>query len=92
MFPDFPIPSPSEDALGVYTYQSVSGTIKHNYFCTRCGSRLVHKSSAREVVSVKGGCLNLKQLDLSKAVHIWCQEAVVHISEGRERHEQSPPP
>ena len=90
IFPDFDIPAPSRDAIGVFTSQATSGASKNHYFCQKCGSRLVHKSTARTTVSVKGGCL--KNLDLSHAIHIWCQEAVVGIPEGRERYEQSPPP
>ena len=90
IFPDFDIAPPYKDAIGIYTRQGASGTVKDHYFCTNCGSRLMHKSSRYKEVSVKGGCL--KGLNLNGAVHIWCQEALMDIPQGVERHEQSPPP
>lgn len=38
-----------------------------------CGTRLIHSTPGKEVVSVKGGCI--EGLDWSKARHIWCKRA-----------------
>lgn len=59
-------------------------------FCTRCGSRLTHGSEGAKTISVKGGCLGGLN-DLSGAVHIWCENAIVEIPAGVKRHEHDPP-
>ncbi|RYP71389.1 hypothetical protein DL770_008137 [Monosporascus sp. CRB-9-2] len=47
-----------------------------------------HTSMSKNVVSVKGGCL--EGLDWGKAVHIWTRSAMVPIPEGAETHPEEP--
>ena len=58
------------------------------YFCNKCGTRLWHQRDGKELISVKGGCI--EGLDWSRAIHIWTSEAVVPIPEGVERFEKEP--
>lgn len=44
------------------------------------------KSQAKNVVSVKGGCL--EGLDWQRAIHIWTKSAMVPIPEGSEAHSE----
>lgn len=54
-------------------------------FCLSCGSRLIHRARGADSLSVKGGCLEaLTREMMSKAVHIWCKEAVMEIPPGAE--------
>lgn len=80
LFPAFAIYSPYNGAISVYSRQTLSGRKLDCYFCSVCGSRLLHKVEGEKTVAVKGGCLS--GLDVSKAVHIWCREAVVPIPPG----------
>lgn len=62
---------------GFLTYYArrptASGHTLNCYFCKACGTRLIHSTPGKEVVSVKGGCI--EGLDWSKAKHIWCKRA-----------------
>ncbi|KFH46445.1 Centromere protein V-like protein [Hapsidospora chrysogenum ATCC 11550] len=58
----------------------------YSYFCRRCGTRLFHTTPTKNVVSVKGGCI--EGLDWSKAIHIWAKNAMVPIPEGSETHSE----
>ena len=88
-FPYFDIPSPYPGAISAYTRTTLSGRKVDGLFCSKCGSRLMHRAIGEEYLSVKGGCL--EGLDLKGAVHIWCREAVVEVPEGVERYEEEPP-
>jgi hypothetical protein len=44
------------------------------YFCRSCGTRVIHSTPGKDVVSVKGGCI--EGLDWRSAKHIWCKRAV----------------
>ncbi|KAF4121716.1 Glutathione-dependent formaldehyde-activating enzyme [Geosmithia morbida] len=58
----------------------------YSYFCRNCGTRLFHTTPARNVVSIKAGCI--EGLDWNKAIHIWTKNAMVPIPEGAETHAQ----
>ncbi|KAI9171839.1 hypothetical protein HJFPF1_01330 [Paramyrothecium foliicola] len=73
IFPRFELPS--TEMLSCYTY-----------FCRNCGTRLIHTTPAKNVVSVKGGCL--EGLDWNRAIHIWTKSAMVPIPEGSESHSE----
>ncbi|KUI58161.1 hypothetical protein VP1G_05451 [Cytospora mali] len=60
-------PLPDAELLSVYT---------------DCGTRLIHTTPNKNVVSVKGGCL--EGLDWNKAIHIWTKSAMIPIPEGAE--------
>ncbi|KXH37130.1 glutathione-dependent formaldehyde-activating enzyme [Colletotrichum simmondsii] len=57
-----------------------------SYFCRNCGTRLIHATPDKNVVSVKGGCID--GLDWKTAVHIWTKNAMVPIPEGAENHSE----
>ncbi|KAK9775419.1 putative CENP-V/GFA domain-containing protein [Seiridium cardinale] len=59
-----------------------------SYFCKTCGSRLLHTTPGKNVVSVKGGCLD--GLDWKNAIHIWTKSAMVPIPEGSECYSEEP--
>ena len=88
IFPAFGITPPYEGALSVYTRKKLNGRTLDCLFCSRCGSRLMHKAQGEKMVAVKGGCLD--GLNVSHAVHIWCKEAIVPIPDGIERFEEEP--
>ncbi|KAB5584812.1 Mss4-like protein [Coniochaeta sp. 2T2.1] len=73
IFPRFQLPETS--VLSCYTY-----------FCKSCGTRLLHTTPGKNVVSVKGGCI--EGLDWRKAIHIWTKSAMVPIPEGSESYEE----
>jgi hypothetical protein len=50
-----------------------SGNLLNCYFCKKCGSRIMHVSEGKDIVSIKGGCI--EGLDWANAVHIWCKRA-----------------
>ncbi|KIH94501.1 hypothetical protein SPBR_06138 [Sporothrix brasiliensis 5110] len=54
--------------------------------CYTCGTRLLHTTPGKNVVSVKGGCL--EGLDWRSAIHIWTKTAMVPIPEGSESHSE----
>jgi len=61
------------------------------YFCSGCGTRLMHTEGTREVF-VKGRCVEGLTKDmLKKAVHIWARSAIVDVSEDVEQYEQDYP-
>ncbi|KAK4658715.1 hypothetical protein QC762_103945 [Podospora pseudocomata] len=72
--------------LSVYSRATTNGQTLYCYFCKRCGTRLVHDSPNKNVVSVKGGCL--EGLDWKSAIHIWTKSAMVPIPEGVESHKE----
>ncbi|KAH7027686.1 uncharacterized protein B0I36DRAFT_327642 [Microdochium trichocladiopsis] len=57
-----------------------------SYFCRHCGTRLLHSTPNKKVVSVKGGCID--GLDWTRAIHIWTKSAMVPIPEGVESYPQ----
>ena len=89
IFPSFTIDPPRPGALGVYSRTTLSGRQLDCYFCTRCGSRLMHKAEGEATLGVKGGCLEGK-VDWNAGIHIWCKEAVVDIPAGVERYDEKP--
>ncbi|EFX04745.1 glutathione-dependent formaldehyde-activating gfa [Grosmannia clavigera kw1407] len=65
------------------------------YFCTTCGSRLLHQAieadgTGAPTVSVKGGVI-VSGLDWTAAQHIYADKAVVPIPEGAVRFPGTPP-
>lgn len=91
MFPAFDIETENDDCLHVYTRPTASGKTMRCYFCSNCGSRLMHARNGVANVSVRGGSLDgLTKEMLAGAVHIWTKEAVVEIPAGAERLEGEP--
>nr|CDP22720.1 Putative protein of unknown function [Podospora anserina S mat+] len=78
--------SSSVSSSGIYSRATTNGQTLYCYFCKRCGTRLVHDSPNKNVVSVKGGCL--EGLDWKSAIHIWTKSAMVPIPEGVESHKE----
>ncbi|MFO1035806.1 MAG: GFA family protein [Geminicoccaceae bacterium] len=56
--------------VGCWSRRTDSGRILHCHFCSVCGSRLWHEGPGWDVLSVKGGSLDVPP-DLSDAIHIW---------------------
>ena len=52
---------------------TASGHMLNCYFCKECGTRVIHSTPGKDVVSVKGGCI--EGLDWKAAKHIWCKRA-----------------
>ncbi|OTB19316.1 hypothetical protein K445DRAFT_193164 [Daldinia sp. EC12] len=75
IFPRFPLPH--AELMSCYTY-----------FCRNCGTRLLHTTPGKNVVSVKGGCID--GLDWSGAIHIWTKSAMIPIPEGSECYPEEP--
>ncbi|KAG9235982.1 hypothetical protein BJ875DRAFT_249157 [Amylocarpus encephaloides] len=67
---------------------TASGNVVNHYFCKACGTRLIHTTPDKDIVSVKGGCI--EGLDWNSARHIWCKRALVPIPEGVERDDEEP--
>ncbi|KAK0632088.1 Mss4-like protein [Immersiella caudata] len=67
IFPKFDIPDTS--LLSCYTRSTSNGQTLNCYFCKQCGTRLIHATPGKNVVSVKGGCID--GLDWGAAIHIW---------------------
>ena len=89
----FPFFSVNDDhSVSSFIRECDSGRRQQCYFCTECGSRILHahlfEDRNPEVVAVKGGLL--EGLDWSEAKHIYCRSAVVPIPEGVERWEGAP--
>ncbi|SPO07654.1 uncharacterized protein DNG_10349 [Cephalotrichum gorgonifer] len=82
IFPKFTLPEGMP--LACYARLTSSGDTLHCYFCKNCGTRILHTTAARNVVSVKGGCI--PGLDWTKAIHVWASAAMVPIPEGCERY------
>lgn len=96
LFPSFDLDPPYPGAIAIYSRPNPHGRTD-GYFCTKCGSRLIHRpvSHAGEpakVVSVKSGCLDgMTKEMLRAAVHIWTKSAIVDIPEGVEQYAAEPP-
>ncbi|KAF5628452.1 glutathione-dependent formaldehyde-activating [Fusarium sp. NRRL 52700] len=84
IFPRFELPD--TDLLSVYSRPTASGHQLYCYFCRKCGTRLIHSTPSKNVISVKGGCLD--GLDWKRAIHIWTKTAMVPIPEGSETHSE----
>ncbi|KZL75157.1 glutathione-dependent formaldehyde-activating enzyme [Colletotrichum tofieldiae] len=84
IFPKFQLPK--AELMGVYARPTASGATLYCYFCRNCGTRLIHTTLDKNVVSVKGGCID--GLDWKTAVHIWTKNAMVPIPEGAESHSE----
>lgn len=95
IFPFFEIRPPHEGAIAVYSRPNSNGRTD-GYFCTKCGSRLIHVSVGHDGVpernlSVKSGCLDGMTKEMIRgAVHIWTKEAVIDIPDGVEAYEEEP--
>ena len=101
IFPYFEIQrfGPNPGAIGMYSRPNSTGRTE-GYFCTKCGSRLVHvavevsngEEKVAGLLSVKAGCLErLNKAMMRTAVHIWTKSAVIDIPEGVEQYEEEPP-
>lgn len=96
IFPSFEIEEPHPGAIAVYSRPNSNGRTD-GYFCTQCGSRLVHRHVSRsgkhaKVLSVKSGCLDGVNKEMMRsAIHIWTKSAVIDIPEGAEQYEEEPP-
>ncbi|CAN8100863.1 unnamed protein product [Discula destructiva] len=84
IFPRFPMPD--AELLSCYTRPVASGQTLYCYFCKACGTRLIHTTPNKNVVSVKGGCL--PGLDWTRAIHIWTKSAMIPIPEGVESYSE----
>ncbi|KAK1767113.1 centromere protein V [Phialemonium atrogriseum] len=84
IFPRFQLPD--TDVLSCYTRPTSTGQTLYCYFCKNCGTRLMHTSPDKTVVSVKGGCI--EGLDWKNAIHLWTKSAMVPIPEGCESHSE----
>lgn len=95
IFPAFKIEPPFEGAIAVYSRPNPTG-FTNGYFCTKCGSRLLHEhvdkeGNPAESISVKSGCLDgITKEMMREAVHIWTKSAVIDIPEGVEQYEEEP--
>lgn len=94
IFPWFEVPMVNSDGtvrIGTFTRRTLQGRQLECLFCLSCGSRLIHRTRGENSLSVKGGCLEaLSREMMSKAVHIWCKEAVMEIPPGTECWEAEP--
>jgi hypothetical protein len=91
MFPAFTIETSNPEFLREYTRPTASGKTMRCYFCSKCGSRLMHARDGVKSVSIRGGSLQgLSKEMVAGAVHIWTKEAVVEIPEGVEQLEGEP--
>jgi hypothetical protein len=92
-----------QDVIGMFARPNSTG-MTQGYFCTKCGSRLVHVHVAAEdgregvkpknpkTLSVKAGCLEgLSKAMMRTAVHIWTKSAVIDIPVSAEQYEEEPP-
>ncbi|TVY94123.1 hypothetical protein LAWI1_G000498 [Lachnellula willkommii] len=86
IFPRFELPC--KEVLSCYSRPTASGHTLNCYFCRNCGTRVIHTTPGKGVLSVKGGCI--EGLDWKSAKHIWCKRAMVPIPEGVERSEGEP--
>ena len=94
-FPNFKLPEYPEGMIGTYDRPNSKGFTR-GYFCTNCGSRLVHQWFKEDGTvggfAIKGGCLDgLTKEMMRNAKHIWTKEAIVEIPEGAEAYEGEPP-
>ncbi|KAI0169938.1 Mss4-like protein [Hypoxylon sp. FL1284] len=86
IFPRFTLPD--SELLSCYQRPTPSGHTLYCYFCRNCGTRLIHMTLGKKVVSVKGGCI--EGLDWTSAIHIWTRSAMVPIPEGAESYSEEP--
>ncbi|GAB1310201.1 Glutathione-dependent formaldehyde-activating enzyme [Madurella fahalii] len=84
IFPRFPLPD--AELLSCYTRMTSNGQMLYCYFCKQCGTRLIHTTPGKNVVSVKGGCI--AGLNWKEAIHIWTKSAMVPIPEGSETYSE----
>ena len=90
IFPAFDIPEPHPGAVAIYSRPNPNGRTD-GYFCTKCGSRLVHRHVSKDgevskMLSVKSGCLDgMTKEMLRSAVHIWTRSAVMDVPDGAEQ-------
>ncbi|KND91365.1 hypothetical protein TOPH_04131 [Tolypocladium ophioglossoides CBS 100239] len=84
IFPRFKLPD--AELLSCYARPTPSGQTLYCYFCRSCGTRLIHATPSKNVVSIKGGCI--EGLDWTKAIHLWTKTAMVPIPEGSETHSE----
>ncbi|KAK4193384.1 centromere protein V [Podospora australis] len=84
IFPRFPLPD--QDLLSCYSRPTANGQTLYCYFCKNCGTRLIHTTPNKNIVSVKGGCID--GLDWKTAIHIWTKSAMVPIPEGSETYSE----
>lgn len=73
----------------------LSGRDMNCYFCSDCGSRLLHQAieadgTGTATVSVKGGAI-VSGLDWTAAQHVFTDRAVVPIPEGAVHYPGTPP-
>lgn len=94
IFPWFEVPTVNSDGtkrIGTFTRKTLRGRQLECLFCLSCGSRLIHRTRGEDSLGVKGGCLDaLTREMMSKAIHIWCKEAVMEIPPGAECWEEEP--
>lgn len=96
IFPTFELEPPFPGATAVYSRPNSNGQTEE-VFCTKCGSRLIHRHISPEgklsnTVSVKSGCLDGVTKEMMRsAVHIWTKSAIIDIPEGVEAYEEEPP-
>ncbi|OTB01219.1 hypothetical protein M426DRAFT_323618 [Hypoxylon sp. CI-4A] len=86
IFPKFEMPR--AELLSCYSRPTPSGHMLNCYFCRNCGTRLIHTTAGKNVVSVKGGCI--EGLDWTRAIHIWTKSAMIPIPEGSESYSEEP--
>ncbi|KAK0630027.1 Mss4-like protein [Bombardia bombarda] len=87
IFQRFPLPN--AELLSCYVRPTSTGESLYCYFCKSCGTRLIHTTPGKNVVSVKGGCID--GLDWTTAIHIWTKSAMVPIPEsGTETDSEEP--
>ncbi|KAK4169654.1 Mss4-like protein [Cladorrhinum sp. PSN259] len=95
----FPLPKELEAKLSLYKHSdSESGNTMLNYFCPRCGVRIMHfgylkTGEMREMMSFKGGLVDERKLDWAecKGKHIWTKSAVMPLVKEWECYERYPP-
>lgn len=96
LFPSFDIKEPYPGAVAVYSRPNPHGRTD-GYFCTKCGSRLIHRAVSNagqpaKTLSVKAGCLDGMTREMMRsAVHIWTKSAVMDIPPEAEQYEEEPP-
>ncbi|KKA29962.1 hypothetical protein TD95_003774, partial [Thielaviopsis punctulata] len=84
IYPRFAVPV--LPALSVYKYARNTRFV--SYFCKECGTRLIHITPSKNVVSIKAACII--GLDWSSAVHLSTLCSMLPISEGSEATVESP--
>ncbi|KAH6650999.1 Mss4-like protein [Chaetomium tenue] len=84
IFPRFQLPD--AELLSCYKRATSTGQTMFCYFCKQCGTRLLHTTPGKNVVAVKGGCI--EGLDWKTAIHIWTKSAMVPIPEGSETYSE----